>query len=96
MESLGQEYDIQFYSLQEVDKAPKSDFSFELFYGGRAIHDFRKVIFNNKDTIVLVSDHMHGNHLDQVRGPNFELYFKPPGLGEVPCSSVFQAKVRLF
>jgi hypothetical protein len=86
--SISKDLGIQFYTLRDAEKIPKADVAFELFFGGRKIHSvpgehpFINLVYSKRETVTIVSDTMHGKTLDEVIGPDFELYFKPPGIGK--------------
>lgn len=87
LELVGDDLGIQFFRLKDASHIPTADVSFELFFSGRKIHykdntrPFTNLIYNDPNTITVISDTMHGTTLDEVVGPGIQLYFKPPGIG---------------
>ncbi len=88
LSSISKDLGIQFYTLEDAEKIPKADVAFELFFGGRKIHSvpgehsFINLVYDKRETVTIISDTMHGTTLDEVVGPDFEFYFKPPGIGK--------------
>lgn len=92
LEQIAHEFGVSIYTEQSFPTGMTADVSFELFFGGRKIKRYEKSqgidypnFYNPKfcepNTIILVSDTMHGSTLDEVLGPGFRFYFRPPGIG---------------
>ncbi|MBP6219438.1 MAG: hypothetical protein KA436_12715 [Oligoflexales bacterium] len=79
---------IRFYRLSEIEKIPTADVAFQLYFGGRRIPEapdarpFINSAYSDDKTVTIVSDTMHGTSLDEVIGPDFNFFFKSPGIGK--------------
>lgn len=87
LELVSDDLGIKFFRREETSHVSTADVSFELFFSGRKIHysenakPFVNHVYNDQNTLTVISDTMHGNTLDEIVGPGIQLYFKPPGIG---------------
>lgn len=91
LNDISKQFHVQFYPDTDLERVPKADIYFQLFFGGRRIKtydnsDGKEVYFFNPvfctaQSVVVVSDTMHGHTLDEAFGSSFHFYFSPPGIG---------------
>lgn len=97
LELLADQLHITFVMDDQIGSIKgKSDFSFQPFFGGRAIPHFTDIAFNKNTTVTLLLDTMHGNRLNEIRDPAYSLYFKPPGIGASRAGILDDIHLRKF
>lgn len=88
--------ECQIVHEKDISKIPVADVSFEMFIGGRKLDNFYNRPYNNKNTIVIVSDTMHGDSLDWVRVYGLEFFCMPPGIGKERSGLIVDPDLDLY